>query len=257
MKITILGSGASAGVPIITGEWGACDSQNSKNWRRRASVFVELGDYNLLIDASPDLRMQLLDAGINRIDGVLVTHAHADHIMGLDELRQIYLKHRQIIPIYADHQTLQALETTFGYAFRPQDPHYISFVSPHLITGPFELYGTTIIPFVQKHGNIESLGYRIGNFAYSTDFNMIPESSLKCLQNLDLWVVDCLRFEPHPTHIHFDGVMTLIEQLKPKRAILTHLTHWLDYDHLRSLLPSHIEPAYDGMVLEIPKHDIL
>lgn len=257
MKITILGCGSSGGVPTITGDWGQCDPANPKNRRRRSSILMEIREYNLLIDTSPDLRIQLLDAGVDRIDGVFFTHAHADHIMGLDELRQIYLKHRQVIPFYGDQGTLGDIETMFGYAISPKDANYISFVKPHLIEGSFDFNHIRVIPFAQNHGNLPSLGYRIGNFAYSTDFNKIPEESLEFLQDLDLWIVDCLRFEPHPTHSHFDATMALIEKVKPKRAILTHMTQGLDYTSLKALLPEHVEPAYDGMAFTLEDENIL
>lgn len=251
MKITILGCGSSGGVPSITGDWGKCDPNNPRNRRRRASILVQIGEYNLLIDASPDLREQLLDAKIDRIDAVFYTHAHADHTLGTDELRQIYVKHRQIIPFYADDVTLEFLETAFGYAIHPKDENYNAFLKPHLIEGPFVFEQIPIIPFTQHHGNQTSLGYRIGNMAYSTDFNTIPEPSLELLGGLDLWIVDCLRYDPHPTHTNFDHTMHLIERLKPKKAVLTHMTQWLDYDHLKSQLPPHIEPAFDGMALSL------
>lgn len=251
MKITILGCGSSGGVPTITGDWGACNPLNPKNNRRRTSLLMEIMEYKLLVDTSPDLRLQLLEARVDRVDGVLFTHAHADHILGLDELRQIYLKHRNVIPIYADEATMAGIKETFGYAISPKDSNYISFVSPHVVKEAFAFNTIPITPIVQNHGNIQSLGYRIGNFAYSTDFKYIPDESLEMLYNLDLWIVDCLRFDPHPTHSHFDATMELIAKLKPKRAVLTHLTQWLDYDELKSLLPDHVEPAYDGMVLNI------
>ncbi len=257
MKITVLGCGSSGGVPTITGEWGACDPTNPKNNRRRSSLLLEIMEYKLLVDTSPDLRLQLLDAGVDRIDGVLFTHAHADHIMGLDELRQIYMKHRQVIPVYGDQATLTSLRETFGYAMAPKDENYISFIHPHEVTGNFDFHGINITPIPLNHGNIQSLGYRIGNFAYCTDFKFIPEESKKLLHDLELWIVDCLRFDPHPTHIHFEGVMALIEMLKPERAVLTHLTQWMDYDHLASLVPRHVEPAYDGMALEMSDNHIL
>jgi phosphoribosyl 1,2-cyclic phosphate phosphodiesterase len=256
MKITILGCGSSGGVPLITGDWGSCNPNNPKNHRRRASILVQVGEYNILIDASPDLRQQLLEAKIDRIDAVLYTHAHADHILGTDELRQIYLKYRQIIPFYADEVTLDFLKTAFGYAIHPKDENYSAFLKPNLIEGPFTFQQIPIIPFLQHHGHQTSLGYRIDKIAYSTDFHTLPESSLDILDNLDLWIVDCLKYEPHPTHTHFDHTMNLIERLKPKKAILTHMTQWLDYDHLKSQLPPHIEPAFDGMVLTLENHGL-
>jgi len=251
MKITILGCGASGGVPPITGEWGSCDPQNPKNRRRRASVLVQTNNKNILIDTSPDLRVQLLDAGIDTIDLVLYTHDHADHVCGLDDLRQIYIKHRKPIPAYADHGTLSALRKAYGYALVTMDPLYPAFLEGHELEDTIEFEGIQILPFLQYHGHRSSFGYRIGDFAYSTDLIELPEESYEILKGIKVWVVDCLRDEPHISHAHVQQTLKMIDQVKPQKAILTHMTHNLDYDDLNARTPPNVEPAYDGMVIEL------
>jgi phosphoribosyl 1,2-cyclic phosphate phosphodiesterase len=251
MKITILGCGSSGGVPLITGDWGACNPNNPKNRRRRASILIQVAGKNILIDTSPDLREQLLAAGVWNIDLVLYTHDHADHIGGMDDLRQIYMKTQRSIPVYADTATLTHLKKTYSYIFTTLDTLYPAFLEGREIEGIIDFEAIQIIPFLQHHGHRSSLGFRIGDFAYSTDLIDMPEESYRMLQGLKLWIVDCLRDEPHVSHAHFDQTICMIERIQPERAILTHMTHSLDYDELRSRLPPGIEPAYDGMVLEL------
>lgn len=248
MKIMILGCGSSGGVPLITGDWGTCNPHNTYNRRRRVCVLIQYKDKNILIDTSPDLRQQLLDAHVTHIDAVIYTHAHADHIYGLHELR--YYKKKNPIPVYGDSQTLNILKRTFDYAFKANDPLYEPFVTANIFEAtPFAVQGIEVIPFPQDHVTATSWGFRIGNFAYSTDFKTIPESSLEMLQGLDLWIVDCLRFEEHPTHSHFDATRELIRKIQPKQAILTHMNHHMDYDVVLSACDEGIEPAHDGMII--------
>jgi len=245
MKITVLGCGASGGVPLITGEWGACNPENPKNRRRRASVLIQTKNKNILIDTSPDLRMQLLDANVHTIDLVLYTHDHADHVSGLDDLRQIYIKNC--------HQgTLNCLRQAYRYAFVTINPLYPAFLDGRELEEIIEFEGIQILPYLQYHGHRSSFGFRIGDFAYSTDLIALPEESYEILRDVKIWMVDCLRYEPHISHVNVEQSLKLIEQVKPERAILTHMTHHLDYDELRSRISPHIEPAYDGMVLELP-----
>lgn len=251
MKITILGCGASGGVPLVTGEWGACNPSNPKNRRRRASVLVQTKDKNILIDTSPDLRMQLLDAGVGKIDLVLYTHGHADHVGGLDDLRQIYGKYREPIPAYADQGTLAQLRKSFRYALVTLDPLYPAFLDGREFGELIDFEGIQIIPYLQYHGHRSSFGFRIGDFAYSTDLIALPEESYEVLKGVKIWVVDCLRDKPHVSHAHVEQSLTMIEQVQPERAILTHMTHDLDYDDIASRIPPHVTPAYDGMVLEL------
>jgi len=251
IKVTILGCGSSGGVPLITGNWGKCDPTNPKNNRTRSSVLVQTQGLNILIDTSPDLRQQLLRTGVNRIDAVLYTHVHADHVFGIDDLRQLYLTYKRPIPVYADPKSLAYLEQTFAYIFKETDPLYPTFLKGNTFEKPFHIQGIEVIPFIQDHGGQDSFGFRIGDFAYSTDFKDISPESLAKLDNLKLWVVDCLRDEPHQTHTHYEHTMALIQQLKPQQAVLTHMTQYLDYEVLRKRCPPGVEPAYDGMVIDV------
>jgi len=255
MKVTVLGCGGSSGVPLAGavpgGDWGACDPSNPKNRRRRVSVLVEEQGKSFLIDTSPDLRLQLLDNSVTRVDAVLFTHAHADHCHGVDDLRT--LRHRQGEPIdaYMDEKTRELLTARFAYVFASSaDPNnlYPPLCQDHLITGPFEVDGVTVRPFEQVHGRERSLGYRIGDMAYSTDASGLEEAAFEVLAGLDLWIVDCLRDQPHPTHSHLAQTLEWIERVQPKQAILTHLNHQIDYEDLKGRCPPGVEPAYDGMV---------
>jgi phosphoribosyl 1,2-cyclic phosphate phosphodiesterase len=251
MKITILGCGASGGVPLITGEWGSCNPDNPKNRRRRASVLVQTKGKNILIDTTPDLRMQLLDAGIGNIDVVLYTHDHADHVGGIDDLRKIYDKYRQQIPVYADHGTLGRLRKAYRYALVTLDPLYPAFLDGREFDELIDFEGIQIIPYLQYHGHRSSFGFRIGDFAYSTDLIALPEESYEVLKGVKIWVVNCLQDKPHISHVNVEQSLQMIAQVKPERAILTHMTHHLDYDDIASRIPSNVTPAYDGMVLEL------
>jgi phosphoribosyl 1,2-cyclic phosphate phosphodiesterase len=254
MRVTILGCGASGGVPIITGSWGECDPTNPRNRRTRASIAVEQNGTTLLVDTSPDLRMQCIDAGIKKIDAVLYTHDHADHTHGIDDLRVMAHLNKMTIPIYGNLETLNFLKGRFGYVF-PHDEItpdiYRSFVVPHVLEGPFEVGGIPIVPFIQGHGYSTSIGYRFDKVAYSTDVVELEEASFKALEGIDVWVVDCITMDPRPTHAHLEKTLSWIERVKPKRAILTHMSSLLDYDKLKSLLPEGVEPGYDGLVFEV------
>lgn len=254
MRVTVLGCGGSHGVPLIGNRWGACDPDNPKNRRRRPSVFVEWNGVNILIDASPDLRAQLLDAGIERVDAVLFTHGHADHVHGIDDLRSVWRLNRTSIDAHAEPATLRAIVHRFGYLFdgaADEDAMYPPFLTPHAVDGPFAIRGCEAVPFAQEHGDIASTGFRLGRFAYSTDVTGLDEAALATLAGIDLWIVDCLRVEPHPTHAHLDLTLEWIARVQPRHAILTHMNHQADYDDLAARLPAGIEPAYDGMVVEL------
>ena len=254
MKVTILGCGPSTGVPVIGGNWGRCDPADPRNRRRRVSVLVEIGGVVILIDTSPDLREQLLDAGITRIDAVVLTHAHADHLHGIDDLRSVNRLMRSAIPLYADARTLAEIRSRFGYVFKPvEEPgrFYKPTLLPHEIVGPFEIHGIRILPFVQDHGFSTTLGLRIGGFAYSTDVTELDDDAFAALDGLDLWLVDCLRREPHPTHSHLVRTLAWIARVRPRRAVLTHMDQSLDYRELSAELPSGVEPGHDGLVIEL------
>lgn len=250
MKVTILGCGTSGGVPRAPLVWGACDPNNPKNHRLRASIHVEEGDTSLIVDTSPDLRQQILNRDIRRLDAVLYTHDHADHVHGIDDLRGFYQDSRQRVPVYGDTATLQTLRQRFDYIFESQSG-YPAICEACDIAGMEQIGDISVKPFRQGHGQGYSLGYRLGHMAYSTDVDALDDDAKDALRGLDVWIVDALRYKPHPTHAHLERTLEWIEELKPKRAILTHLAWDMDYDTLKAQLPSHIEPAYDGMIIEI------
>lgn len=259
MRVTVLGCGGSAGVPMLGrggGYWGACDPANPRNRRGRVSALVEEQGQVILIDTSPDLREQLLTAGADRIDAVLYTHCHADHLNGIDELRHIRVKGRSRIDCYGEAATMSAIEERFGYAFIQNESGsgvlYRPFLKRHDVSGPFAVGSVPVVPFLQDHGlGTTTTGYRIGDMAYSTDLVDLPEESWAVLTGLRLWVVDCLREEPHPTHAHLEKTLGWIERLKPERAVLTHMNDSLDYEAVRRRCPLGVEPGYDGLVVEL------
>jgi phosphoribosyl 1,2-cyclic phosphate phosphodiesterase len=253
MKVRILGCGGSGGVPLVGGVWGACDPAEPRNRRRRTSVLVEDGPTTLLIDTSPDLREQLLDAGTKRLDAVLFTHAHADHLHGIDDLRGMNRLMRTNLPVYADARTLAVIAERFDYVFRPLEEgasFYKPTLSEHVIDGPFTVAGIDIVPFVQDHGFSKTLGFRIGGMGYSTDVVDLDETAFAALAGIELWIVDCLRYDPHPTHSHLEKTLSWIARVKPRHAVLTHMDVPLDYATLRGKLPAGVEPGYDGLTLE-------
>ncbi len=258
LRFTILGCGSSGGVPRLGGHWGDCDPAEPKNTRRRCSMLIqridEDGETAVLIDTSPDLRQQLLDAGIGRLDAVIFTHAHADHVHGLDDLRMIVFNMRQRLPVYADGATQNDLLNRFGYAFvQPPGSAYPPILDLHSITGDVEITGPggpiTLTPFEVTHGNIDSLGFRIADLAYLPDVSDIPADAWPTLENLDCWVLDALRRTPHPSHAHLEKSLSWIARAAPRRAVLTNMHIDLDYQTVLHETPDHIAPAYDGMVL--------
>ena len=256
MKVTVLGCGGSGGVPLIGHGWGDCDPKNPKNERLRASILVQTDQTTLLIDASPDLRTQLLAANADKIDAVLVTHTHADHIHGIDDLRPVNRAMGADIPIYASPNDLATIETRFAYVFEPLNPqangfYYKPVLTPNEISGPFSIGDIEIIPFEQDHGFSKSLGFRFGDFAYSTDVVDLSEDAFEVLAGVKVWMVDVLRIAPHDTHAHLDKTLNWIERVGPDKAILTHMSHQSDYDVIAGLCPDHVTPAYDTMVIEV------
>ena len=257
MRVTVLGAGSSSGVPIIGGDWGACDPDEARNRRRRASILIECGKAAILVDSSPDCRQQLLDAEVQRLDAIVYTHAHADHSHGIDDLRWINVAMDAPLPAYGDAKTLKTLGNRFGYAFEPlkrfegRPPNYYKPVlTPNEITGPFTIAGVAVTPFEQDHGFSTTLGLRIGDFAYSTDVVGLDEAAFWALNGIDTWIVDAYRHQPHPTHAHLDLTLSWIERVRPGRAIICHMGAEMDYQTLRRDLPPGVEPAYDGMVIE-------
>lgn len=255
MRITILGCGAAGGVPAIGSGWGRCDPANPKNRRRRPSILIEEAGKTVLVDTSPDMREQLLSTNISHLDAVLFTHSHADHVHGIDDLREVNRAMKAPIPVYGTEITLSEINHRFDYVFTPldlaKDSIYKPWLIPHSIVGRFEAAGIEVIAFDQDHGFSRTTGYRFGNFAYSTDVMDIPESSMAQLEGLDLWIVGCLLDIPHVTHAHVGKALEWRERLKPEHLVITHMSGRLDYETLRRDLPDGVEPAYDGMVLSI------
>jgi phosphoribosyl 1,2-cyclic phosphate phosphodiesterase len=255
MKVTMLGCGPSMGVPAIGNDWGDCDPRDPRNRRRRASVLIECRGKVILVDTSPDLRQQLLDARVVRLDALMMTHAHADHLHGIDDLRAVNRLMREPIELYADARTLSEIERRFGYVFdAPPDDGY--FYKPaltrHAVSGPFVAAGLPVVPFVQDHGYSTTLGFRIGPFGYSTDVTELDEAAFAALAGIEFWIVDCLRYEPHPTHSHLAKTLQWIDRIKPCRAALTHMDRQFDYRTLAAELPAGVEPGRDGLVVELP-----
>lgn len=260
-RLTILGCGSSGGVPRLGPNWGACDSNNPKNKRLRCSVLVEKIEQNnrtcILIDTSPDMRQQLLAVNCSHLDGVLFTHDHADHTHGIDDLRMVAYAMKKKLTCYFNPETRNSLLSRFSYCFVQQEGSgYQPILNESIINedSPFRIYGLNsyidVQPIPQFHGEITSLGFRIGGLAYSPDISNIPKDSIGYLQNLDVWIVDALRYTDHPSHFSVNNALDWIGRLKPKRAILTHMTSDLDYEKLKQKLPDFVEPAFDGMTIE-------
>ncbi|MGL5363197.1 MAG: MBL fold metallo-hydrolase [Bosea sp. (in: a-proteobacteria)] len=263
LKVTILGCGSSGGVPRPGTGWGACDPANPKNRRRRCSILVEQtgpeGRTRVLVDTSPDLREQLIDAGVKHLDAVLYTHDHADHTHGIDDIRPLVIHMRKIIPAYATAVTEAALRQRFGYIFEtPEGSDYPPIMTLWPIQLPQDIRiegagGTlTATPFSMVHGRgYEALGFRFGNLAYASDVSVLPPEAQSSLQGLDVLVLDALRYTRHPTHFSVSEALAMIDALKPKRAVLTNLHTDLDHAKLTAELPQGVEAAFDGMELVI------
>lgn len=254
MKVTILGCGGSSGVPLIGGSWGACDPNEPKNARLRPSILVEDGETVVLVDTTPDVRQQLLRANAKKITAILYTHAHADHTHGFDDIRYVNWLMRKPIDCYADAATIADIRQRFAYAFKSPAPDqfYRPNVVLHEISGPFTVGSLQIIPFRQDHGSGgQSLGFRFGDFAYSTDVKALDEQAFETLAGIKTWVVDALREDPHPTHSHIKQTLDWIARVKPERAYFTHMNERTDYRKTLAKLPKGVEPAFDGLVLTV------
>lgn len=261
LRLTVLGCGSSPGTPRITGDWGQCDPTNPRNRRTRCSAMVELIDGDdvtrVVIDCGPDFREQMLAASVGRIDGILITHPHADHIHGLDDVRGYALDHRKLVDLYADADTYARLFEAFAYCFRmPPGSSYAPIVRHREISAGqcFEVDGPAgalrIHPYAQVHGSIHSLGFRIGPFAYSSDVSDFPSEAIEAIQGADVLLIDALQHRPHPSHLSLQEALAWIDRFGVPHAVLTHMHTPLDYETMRQALPSHIEPAFDGMRIE-------
>ena len=265
LEFTILGCGSSGGVPRADGTWGACDPGNPRNHRTRCSLLVRRrgdapeAETTILIDTSPDLVRQTSAAGAKRLDAVLMTHDHADQSHGIDDIRAFALRQRQRIPFWMDELTAESLGRRFGYVFQGGEGGYPAIAEPHALPRhgePWHVKGPSgaipIVSFDQEHGSIRSNGFRFGDVAYSSDVNGLTDEAFECLQGLDVWILDALRYTPHPSHANLETALAWIERAAPRRAILTNLHIDMDYETLRRELPSHIQPAYDGLRFESP-----
>ena len=261
LRLTILGCGSSGGVPRLGGHWGSCDPDNPKNRRTRCSLLVERvsegGTTSVLIDTSPDMRAQLLAAGVGRLDAVLYTHAHADHVHGLDDLRMIVINMRKRLPVWADAPTRASLVDRFGYAFvQPEGSMYPPILEMNEIAGAVEVTGPggplRFTPFAVPHGAIDALGFRVADVVYLPDVERLPDDAWPHLEGLDCWIVDALRTDPHPTHSHLAQTLDWIARAAPRQAVLTDMHNDLDYAQLDRDTPDHVTPAHDGMTLSFP-----
>jgi len=262
LAITILGCGSSGGVPRVAQGWGACDPNNPKNRRRRCAILVERfgaaeqEKTTVLVDMGADLRNQLLDRDVRHVDAILLTHPHADHTHGIDDVRPLVIQSKRKIDLYMDEETSRVVRRHFDYIFETPEGSYYPplMIERRLYPGKLcvvEGAGGSIeaLPFRLDHGEIPSLGFRFENIAYTPDLSAIPEKSLPYLEGLDLWIIDALRYRPHPSHFSVSEALEWIERLKPKHAILTNLHTDLDFAKLQSELPPNVEPAFDGMRL--------
>jgi phosphoribosyl 1,2-cyclic phosphate phosphodiesterase len=263
LEITILGCGSSGGVPRVGQGWGACDPKNSRNRRRRCSIFLRKSDTarspsptQVLIDMSPDLRDQLLAIDVRRLDAILLTHPHADHTHGIDDVRPLVIEARKMIDVHMDAATSTVVRGAFQYIFEsPPGSGYPPLLNDRRLDpgAPFSVEGPggplEGLPFRLRHGEIDALGFRFGDVAYTPDLNAIPDESVAALEGLDLWIVDALRYTRHPSHFSLEETLGWIERLRPRRALLTNLHTDLDFEILKTKLPPGVEPAYDGMVI--------
>ena len=256
-EMVIMGTGTSIGVPVVGCRCSVCLSDNPRNRRMRSGVLIRAPHGEMIIDAGPELRLQLVRERATLIRAAIFTHSHADHIMGIDDLRIFGFQLDDSVPLYCEELVEQQIRQTFSYAFSDPSTHAHKYAAPRLrferITEgqDFSLLGLNIRTIRLKHGELPILGFRIGNVAFCTDVSTIPADSREQLKNLDVLVLNTLRHKPHPTHLHLDAALNLIRQLQPRQAYLTHMSHELDYDELLKELPANVAPAYDGLRIAI------
>lgn len=251
--VTILGCGSSVGVPTVGGNWGQCDPDNPHNRRLRSSILIESGATTILFDTSPDLRQQMLRTGTQDIAAVLYSHVHADHVHGIDDLRGFCFLNRKSIPVYGFPEVTESLTTRFPYLFRgPKDGSKPPFLTAHTVeAGPLALGGLSFTLLEQDHTVCRTLGFRLGNFAYTPDVKNLSDAVFDQLQGVETWVVSCIRREPHIAHAHLETILQWIDKVGPQRAYLTHMNNSMDYATLCAELPDHIRPAHDGLKLTV------
>jgi len=252
MQLTILGAGSSAGTPVVGCNCNTCVSTNPRNKRTRCSSFVTLDSGEvILIDTGPDLRLQALREGLTRVDAVLYTHTHADHLHGIDDLRAFCQIQRKQIPLYTYFEAVEHIKAKFGYTLRdPSDFWELPVLAITAVDKSFELFNASITPIPVYHGRTQIYGFRIGNLAYLTDVSAIPEASFELLQGLDLLLIDCLREKTHPTHINIEQSLQYISQINAKQNVLIHMTHELEYDSLTKMLPANVMVGFDGLKMQ-------
>jgi len=252
MTLTFLGTGTSTGVPTLACQCRVCTSSDWRDKRTRPSMLVRFDGRALVIDTTPDFRAQALRESMDRLDAVLFTHSHADHILGLDDVRVFYFRQQKPIPIYAEPQCMIHIQRTFKYIFEADYPYGgVARLEPHLIDGPFDVEGLKINPVPVMHGNLPILGFRINQVAYLTDVSEIPESSYPLLQDLEVLILDTLRTRPHPTHLTVEQALSVMERLKVRKGFCTHIAHDLGHEETNARLPPHVRLAYDGLQLEV------
>jgi phosphoribosyl 1,2-cyclic phosphate phosphodiesterase len=251
VELTVLGSGTSMGVPTIACRCPVCTSSDPHDNRTRPSILLRYSGRAVVIDTTPDFRFQALRAELDRLDAVLYTHSHADHILGLDDIRPFNLQETKVIPVYGNKPAIDGLRRTFKYVFDGNYPWGgVPLIQDHLITGPVELFGLEFVPVKVLHGYLEVLGFRFGRVAYLTDYNKIPEASYPLLGDLDIVFLDALRHADHPTHMTVAEALAEVEKIRPRRAYFTHIAHDLGHEETNARLPEHVRLCYDGMRLE-------
>src|ERR1700723_3028490 len=250
LRLTVLGSGTSMGVPTLGCHCAVCESTDPRDKRTRPSVLLAWGGRNVVIDTTPDFRFQAMRAGMDRLDAVIYTHGHADHVMGLDDIRPFNMKQRAEVPIYAAADTLALLRRQFAYIFADAQPgSTLPLIELHTIDGLFSLFGAQIVPIPAMHGTQPVLGFRVGKMAYLTDFSSVAASSKALLRGLEHFILDALRYTFHPTHSTVEQSLALVAELKPKRAWFTHICHDLGHEAANAKLPANVRLAYDGLQL--------